>query len=315
VAAKVAANANKTAIPDGTYKSIVAKVEKELGLPPGTIWLETIRSRMRTRNYLGTSWQWTSPSYKVEPFLVDILCELARIGEAQTKYEIMELADEIIRGTEHAQAYIDCCEKRQTTKNWDEGIVGEKWYQNFIQRNQDWIKRAKFKVQDSNRRTYCTDNFSKLYTSVYKNTVDAGVSIKLEEGVMFNRNGNITDDPQKMFGRPSRYQITKPERCVFVDETGCHTNCKIDGLIGGQQQAVNTNQTEGGRTSATTDLHYTVLAFTSGTGEPIMCAVILKSDKKIEDVPVNCKLGLDATKKIKWGKRMWKLTISTLQMV
>jgi hypothetical protein len=104
-----------------------------------------------------------------------------------------------------------------------------------------------------------------------------------------------------MYGRPSRYKITKPERCVYVDETGCNTNCKTDGLVGGQCHIVGTGQKEGARTSASTDIHFTTLAFTSGTGEPIMCAVILKSEKAIEDIPVNWRLGLDATKDIEFG--------------
>jgi hypothetical protein len=62
------------------------------------------------------------------------------------------------------------------------------------------------------------------------------------------------------------------------------------------------NQIEGGRSSASTDLHFTVLAFTLGTGEPIMCAVILKSGKGADDLQMNWKLGLDATKTIVIGE-------------
>jgi hypothetical protein len=105
-----------------------------------------------------------------------------------------------------------------------------------------------------------------------------------------------------MHGRPTRYKLIKPERCVYVDETGCNTNCKNDGQIGGQRIVMSKNQIEGGRSSASTDLHFTVLAFTLGTGEPIMCAVILKSEKGAEDLPMNWKLGLDATKKIVIGE-------------
>jgi hypothetical protein len=35
-------------------------------------------------------------------------------------------------------------------------------------------------------------------------------------------------------------------------------------------------QVEDGRLVGTTDMHFTVMAFNSGTGEPIMCAKILK---------------------------------------
>jgi hypothetical protein len=188
-------------VKDGTYQGIINKVEMLDNVEPGTIRLETVRSRMLANNPLGTNWQRTSPLYKVEPMLDEMLCELARIGEAQTKYEIMELADEMVKSTEHATAYIEFCEKRQITKNWDEGIVGERWYQNFMRRNEDPLKRARFKVQDANQRTYCTyDNVANMYNSVYESMVEAGVAIKLDEEAMFDNEGNITGDPSKMSG-------------------------------------------------------------------------------------------------------------------
>jgi hypothetical protein len=160
---------------------------------------------------------------------------------------------------------------------------------------QHCLKRAKFE-----KLTY--ENFQNIYDLIYENMIEAGVAMNLECEQMFDVNGNITTDEKEKHSRPSRYQIIKPERCVFVDETGCNTNCQNDGLVGGQRHIVGTKQVEGARTSATTDLHLTVLAFTSGTGEAIMCAIILKSDKKIEDIPVNWKLGIDETKNMVSGE-------------
>jgi hypothetical protein len=116
MAEKAKAKLNNEKVKDGTYQRIIDKVELEVNVEPGTIRLETVRSRMLANNPLGTNWQRTSPLYKVEPLLVEMLCELARIGEAQTKYEIMELADKMVESTEHATAYIKFCEKRQITR-------------------------------------------------------------------------------------------------------------------------------------------------------------------------------------------------------
>jgi hypothetical protein len=58
-----------------------------------------------------------------------------------------------------------------------------------------------------------------------------------------------------------------------------------DGLVGGQLHVISVDQAEGGQTGVTTDIHFTVLSFTDGTGKVIMCAMILKSDKKPEDIP------------------------------
>jgi hypothetical protein len=43
---------------------------------------------------------------------------------------------------------------------------------------------------------------------------------------MMDHDGNITLDPNKHFGRKTRYKLTRPDRCVFVDETGCNPNMK-----------------------------------------------------------------------------------------
>jgi hypothetical protein len=269
----------------------------------GKISYKMIKSRIRSNNPTGTATQKISPLAKVEPLICEFCIQLARIGEALTKYEIFELADDLIRGSVHADAYINYCERRHIIKDWDRTIVGESWYRGFMLRNENKLKRAKCKVIDNNRRTYCTyENFSNMYDAVYENMVDAGVAIKLDHEVMFDKDGNETDDKTKMHGGPTRYKLIKPERCVYVDETGCNTNCKNDGQIGVQRIIMSKNQIEGGRSSASTDLHFTVLAFTLGTGEPIMCAAILKSEKGAEDLPMNWKLGLDATKAIVIGE-------------
>jgi hypothetical protein len=43
---------------------------------------------------------------------------------------------------------------------------------------------------------------------------------------------------------------------------------------------------------ATTDIHFTLLAFISGTGEPVLCAIIFKSDLHVSQIPVNWKTGI-----------------------
>jgi hypothetical protein len=300
IAARDEARAANKPIKPRTYHRIIAEVEENTILPPNKrIKYNMVKPRMLANNPEGISPQRVSPIAAVEPLICDFCIQLARIGEALTKYEIFELAEDLIRNSIHAEAYIKYCKRRHIKKDWDKQIVGEAWYRKFMKRYETKLKRAKCKVIDNNRRTYCTyENFSNMYNAVYENMVDAGVAIKLEEETMFDKDGNKTTDPSKMHGRPTKYKLIKPERCVYVDETGCNTNCKNDGQIGGQRLIMGCNQKEGGRSSALTDLHFTVLAFTSGTGEPIMCAVILKSEKKVEELPMNWKLGIDATRNV-----------------
>jgi hypothetical protein len=45
-----------------------------------------------------------------------------------------------------------------------------------------------------------------MYEAVYQNMVEAGVAIKLDEAVMFDINGNVTEDKKQMFGHPFKIQ-------------------------------------------------------------------------------------------------------------
>jgi hypothetical protein len=49
------------------------------------------------------------------------------------------------------------------------------------------------------------------------------------------------------------------------------------------------------------------LAFTSGTGEAIMCAVVMKLEKSVEDLPITWKLGIDVSKDVQTGETLVEL--------
>ncbi len=44
---------------------------------------------------------------------------------------------------------------------------------------------------------------------------------------------------------------------------------------------------------STTGIHFTVLPFMSGTGEPVLCTIVFKSEQHISEIPVNWKMGID----------------------
>ena len=67
------------------------------------------------------------------------------------------------------------------------------------------------------------------------------------------------------------------------------------------------DQTEGARIGATTDIRFTVLCFTSGTGDPVMCAILLKSSLPVEKLPSTWKTGIDIRKNAKSGKTQYEL--------
>jgi hypothetical protein len=63
-----------------------------------------------------------------------------------------------------------------------------------------------------------------MYTCVYDAMVDANVAIKHDYEIMYDLNGNKVEESERMFGLPTRYELTHPEYVLFVDETGKNTN-------------------------------------------------------------------------------------------
>jgi hypothetical protein len=117
-----------------------------------------------------------------------------------------------------------------------------------------------------------------MYGAAYEALAMCGVAVKLNEEVMFDRDGNEVHDAANCFGRKTRYRLLHPEDCIFVDEMSCNTNMKADGIIGGTNYIVANDGFGAAPVGLVTDMHFTVLCFASGNGEPIMCAVLLKSD-------------------------------------
>jgi hypothetical protein len=178
-AAKIA---NKI-LTDGTFKKLIKETEEEYNLDADSINYNTIRSRVQSNNASGARHQHTSPLWEVEDLIVDTCVRLARMGESLTKYEVMDLADEIIADTESEDRLIEYCKKRQIYKDLSSGkIVGERWYSNFINRHKEKLKRGRCKIQDVNRLTWCTtEHFQNMYDAVYEEMVNAKVAIKFEE--------------------------------------------------------------------------------------------------------------------------------------
>jgi hypothetical protein len=289
----------------GTLTRIISQVEADNELPANTIKKKTVLSRIQSRNLDGTCWQKVSPINDVEPLVADWCIKLAKMGKALTRDQVVGLMEELIAGTVYEQRLRDFKNKRGLLKgnNEQQRLLGKAWYKGFMFRHKDKLKRGKCRIKDVNRHTWCTyENFANMYEGVYDAMVSAGVAEKLDHEVMLDFDGNEVDDESQMFGRPTKYRLLHPENCLFVDETGCNTNQKEDGNIGGRLFVLPVDSAEAGVTGVCTDLHFTVLCFTSGTGEPVLCAVILKSEKDIKDIPISWKLGIDIRRDIISGE-------------
>jgi hypothetical protein len=155
--------------------------------------------------------------------------------------------------------------------------LGDAWYRGFLSCHQDQLTRNASAVKDLKRRTWVkTENFKNMYENVYKMMVEAGIAEVVEEAI------------QHEAGLLTKYKLTHPKYLVFVNETGCNTNQLNDGKVGGELFIMPKNVGNAAAPAgATTDIHFTVLPFISATGEPVLCAIIFKSEQPISEIPVN----------------------------
>jgi len=121
-----------------------------------------------------------------------------------------------------------------------------------------------------------------MYDEVYDAMVEAGVAKKLEEPMWVNMEGQVCEK-EEAFGRKATHTLTRPDMVLFVDEVGCNTSQVGDGHVGGQKKIV-PRGTVPKETATTNDHHFTLLGFTSATGEPVMCAIIMEGKSINSDV-------------------------------
>ncbi len=118
--------------------------------------------------------------------------------------------------------------------------------------------------------------FKNMYEKVYETMVmiEAGIAEVVEEAI------------QCEAGLPTKYVLTQPEYLLFVNETGCNTNQLNDGKVGGELFIMPKNIGDAAAPAgATTDIHFTVLPFMLGTGEPVLCAITVRSEHYISEIP------------------------------
>jgi hypothetical protein len=200
--------------------------------------------------------------------------------------------------TKYARELIIFKESRGITVDM-ENLLGKRWYLSFMKRNKDKVRKGRGKIRDVKRHTWCTyDAFTDMYNCVYSTMHEIGICKRLPQPVMLDMKGNTVHESEMMFGRPTNYILEHPELMIFVDETGSNTCQVSDGHVGGQLFILPQDGSVKGMLGSLTDMHFTVLPFIAGTGEAVMCAIILRSEKAIEDIPLSWKYGIDITKSI-----------------
>jgi len=294
IARQDARKENQGSVVAGTLKQIIAKVEKEYDLSAGMIKKDTIRTRVNRNNITGFNPATAPPLEEIEDIIAEYCVRLAQIGCPLIKRNVIDLAMSFIIGSKYEKKLLEWkCSHSHHDASKD--LLGPSWYKGFMSRHADRLLRISATVKDVKRNTWVSyENFSNMYDNIYASLIDAGVARRLPDKVCRDRSGNIVDDEaDEAFGFPSDIEIIHPEWILFVDEVGVNTNQKEDGSIGGEKHIVPVDDPDARMTGATTDIHFTVLVFQAATGEPVLVAVILKSNKASNEVDINWKLGID----------------------
>ena len=147
-----------------------------------------------------------------------------------------------------------------------------------MKRYWDTLKREKAKTSDNKRNEFITrENFEDMYACVYKQMVTCGVAMELNDPILYDSDGMITEDADAAVGLPSKYIIHSPDNILMVDETGSNTNQKSDGRIGGELMIVPTDGSCNGINGSVADAHFPTLVFQTASGDSVCCCVIFKS--------------------------------------
>jgi hypothetical protein len=105
---------------------------------------------------------------------------------------------------------------------------------------------------------------------------------------MLDKEGNITENEEEQFGRKTKLLLTRPYMLMYVDEVGDNTSQSNDSNRSGTKYITGKGMRQQ-QQNTFTDSHFTTLGFTTATGEPIVCMVIMKGNTgPLEKVGYNC---------------------------
>eukprot|EP00956_Cyclotella_meneghiniana_P019536 scaffold33473_cov55-Cyclotella_meneghiniana.AAC.2 len=135
----------------------------------------------------------------------------------------------------------------------------------------------------------------------------AGVAIKLDTPVYSDREGNPCEE-HEAYGLPQDIMITHPESIIFADEVGVQCNQKKDNHVG-EELFLCQKGTVPQLFSSTRDFKFTLLPFTSASGEAIACVVIFKSEQVNEKKTDCAEIEQNGNSFWKGVRADWKLGI------
>ena len=307
-------------IPKGFLMHEIKKAAEKYSITPTRIKPETIKTRAKRGNPTGKNEATTSPLADVEPLIVDYCIKMGELRQPLSKDNVIALARDLIRGTEHAHRLKEWRQRfsfdptsdgerkeddNATASSDGDVTLSDSWYKGFMRRHKKRLMRVIARVGDENRCTWNKyEYYSMMYTSIYTRMTEAGVAVFDEsKKTFYDFHGNeVSENDPARYGNGTNFKVVEPEWILFVDETGANTNMKKDGRIGSKKYIVGRNQVETSRKGAVQDLHFTTLVFQCATGAPVMVGVVLKSQKQsANELPLTTTAGFDITVPLRLG--------------
>ena len=227
------------------------------------------RNSLETRHLAGGQ---VSPLLKIEPAIVSIIVQMARMRQCLNPSKGLLLVNSLIRGTKIQEELIEW--KKTNTPNCT-GTVGRGYWRKFMRRNKSKIVGKRGQKYELNRQNWTTyNNFVQMYKHIIDEMVDAGLAVELDEPVWMNRDGNICPE-HEAFGCKVHHKVIHPELCFCGDEVGGNISMKGDGHHGGELLLAEKG-TIAQRKSSTRNRKFTLIGLTSFTGDPVMCVIIIE---------------------------------------
>jgi len=213
-----------------------------------------------------------SPLKKIEPLIVDIILQMARIRQCLSPSKGLQLVNSIIKGTKIQDELIKW---KQTNTPNEYGTVGLGYWNKFLKRNKTKLVSRRGQKYELNRQNWTTyANFVHMYDHTISEMIDSGVAVKLDTPEWMDRYGNICDE-SSAFGCQVFHKLVRPDMCVCGDEVGGNLSMKGDGHIAGTKLLTGVGNVPKLQTS-TRNRRFTMIGLTAFTGEPVMCILIFE---------------------------------------
>jgi hypothetical protein len=305
-------------VADGTLQEIILKLEQEHSLPCDSLKPETIKSRVLAKNTSGINVNTTPILKDIEPEIIDYCVQLADLGQPLVKDQVLLVANQLVKRYNLETEVLEFKKKMHLIDESEypghTTLIGGGWFRNFSGRHMEDIKQ-KFGQElgyTGNHFHLRLDHFKARYDLVYESMVKAGIAEKYVKPTLFDIDGGRVAQTERewAYGLPSRYKLTKPDYLLFVDQLG--SKVKADrqqnfyGHVDGQAFSlpVDCSGTSAGigLPDGETEMKFSVYCFLNGLGETVLCAIILKSDRDVMEIPLSVRWGIDTSKPLNGGR-------------